>query len=75
MRREPEYDLPAMELLLAGQRVLPGLYREVETGRLVLMEKEDRLPASLDGRVACYIRSTNTWEQISAHSQQKFRNG
>jgi hypothetical protein len=33
-----------------------GLYQEVRTGRVVQLDTRDILPASLDGRVACYIR-------------------
>mgnify|MGYP003336139185 CR=1 FL=1 len=42
-------------LFLAGQRVPPGVYREISTNREVCFEQEDTLPASLDGRVACYV--------------------
>lgn len=44
------------ELYLAGERVLPGIYRQVGGAREVSLEREDYLPASLDGRVACYTR-------------------
>ncbi|HLI49487.1 MAG TPA: hypothetical protein VKV18_12470 [Chthonomonas sp.] len=47
--------LTGRPIYLAGQRVIPGRYRQLETGREVVLEHEDRLPASLDGRVACYI--------------------
>lgn len=39
---------------VAGQLVPPGIYREIESGRLVRLEREDHLPASFDGQVACY---------------------
>lgn len=42
-------------LFLAGQQVPAGTYREISTNREVYLEKEDILPASLDGRVACYV--------------------
>jgi hypothetical protein len=44
------------EIYLAGVPVAPGIYREIETGRRICLHGEDRLPASLDGRVACYER-------------------
>lgn len=51
------------ELLLAGQKVPAGRYRQLGTGRLVSVEREDSLPASLDARVACYVRVHDTWTQ------------
>ena len=44
------------EIYLAGQRVPAGHYRQIEGGRKVDLVEEDLLPASLDGRVACYER-------------------
>ncbi|MGO8671314.1 MAG: hypothetical protein ACLQVD_08140 [Capsulimonadaceae bacterium] len=50
---------------LAGERVSAGFYRLVEgNGRQIFLETEDVLPATLDGRVACYLRVENTWGQI-----------
>jgi hypothetical protein len=51
------------EVFLAGQRAPSGLYRHIESGREVRLEKEDTLPASLDGRVACYQRIRHLWGQ------------
>lgn len=42
------------QLFLAGERVQPGLYRNVVTEREYLIEREDALPATCDGQVACY---------------------
>ncbi len=53
------------ELFLAGERVVPGTYRQVGGGREVEILQEDVLPASLDGRVACYMRIRYTWAQLS----------
>jgi hypothetical protein len=53
------------ELFLAGEKVRPGMYRQVGGARQILLEQEDFLPASLDGRVACYTRVNETWEQMS----------
>ncbi len=65
MWQNSEHDPFADELFLAGERVLPGTYRQVGGGREIRLEREDVLPASLDGRVACYKRVQNTWAQIS----------
>jgi hypothetical protein len=51
------------ELYLAGERVPPGIYRQVGGTREVHLETEDYLPASLDGRIACYERVLYTWGQ------------
>ena len=42
-------------LYLAGEKVPPGRYKQVESGRIIFLEEEDYLPASLDGRIACYL--------------------
>ena len=44
------------EIYLAGERVPAGKYRQIEGGREVRLAREDLLPGSLDGRVACYER-------------------
>jgi len=60
------------EVYLAGERVPPGVYRQIGTRREICLECEDMLPASLDGRVACYERVLHTWEQIQQrHRQEK----
>lgn len=53
------------EIFVAGQRAMPGHYRMLETGRAVVLEHEDVLPASLDGRIACYVRVDNSWAQVA----------
>jgi hypothetical protein len=46
----------ASPLYVAGQRVAAGVYRR-QDGRVELrLDKEDVLPASLDGRVSVYER-------------------
>jgi hypothetical protein len=52
----PENDQYASELFFAGHRVKSGRYRDLERGREVILAKDDFLPASLDGTVACYVR-------------------
>lgn len=59
-RTELEQDEP---LYLAGDRVRPGVYRRIDGHIEVVLENEDFLPASLDGRVACYRRVYGTWEE------------
>lgn len=55
------------DLHCAGQFVAAGTYREVEgCGRTVVLSREDYLPASLDGRVACYERVGSATEPIAA---------
>ncbi len=50
-RRESDPYLDA--LYLAGERVSPGVYDAIESGRRIHLHREDFLPASLNGRVAC----------------------
>jgi hypothetical protein len=64
MWTQPENDQYIEELHLAGEQVGPGRYRQIGSSREVLLQKEDRLPASLDGRVACYVQIRNTWSQF-----------
>lgn len=42
----------AEELFFASERVAAGCYQEIETGREVRLDKDDFLPASVDGHVA-----------------------
>jgi len=68
MRTYSEYDLFVDELFLAGERVAPGLYRQIGSGREILLDQEDSLPGSLDGHVACYQRVQSTWGQLQSES-------
>jgi len=52
------------EYVRACQRVPAGDYQQVETKREVHFEKEDVLPASLDGHVAVYVRRPLSWAEI-----------
>lgn len=67
MWKQPENDQFTEELFLAGERVPSGTYRQIGGGREVCLERDDILPASLDGRVACYLRVHNTWNQLESH--------
>jgi hypothetical protein len=57
-------DFAVGEIHIAGERVPAGTYKRVDTGRTVRLIHEDSLPASLDGRVACYVRVAGTWAQL-----------
>jgi len=68
MRHRAEQD-GAEEFYLAGETVLPGIYRQIGGNREVRIEREDVLPASLDGRVACYRRIYSMWSQIVSNRE------
>lgn len=51
------------ETFVAGQWVAPGVYQRIDSPHTVCLNKADYLPASLDGRVACYRRVQPTWGQ------------
>jgi len=65
---EPFQDPFAEALFLAGERVPPGIYRQIDSKRVIYITSEDHLPASLDGRVACYVR-VRTWGQIQVEGE------
>lgn len=60
------------DLFLAGERVPPGLYRQIGSGRELCFDEESSLPASLDGRVACYVAVRHTWAQIGQFPEGLF---
>jgi|GEM_PF-5560744 hypothetical protein len=60
-RREAE---ETTGVYIAGQRVPPGTYRELGTIRSITLEREDILPASLNGKVAEYVRKPITFAEI-----------
>lgn len=59
------------DLYLAGEKVLAGTYRQIGGGREIRLEKDDFLPASLDGRVACYMRIHSTWGQMAEQARSR----
>jgi hypothetical protein len=59
----------SLPLFVAGSRVPAGRYVNVETGRVIEVGPEDILPASLDGRVAAYVKRLPTWADIVTHPQ------
>lgn len=60
---------------LAGEWVEPGRYRQVGGRREVLLERTGVLPASLDGRVACYERVEQTWGEMTQMMAQSSPTG
>jgi len=74
MSKQPDCDMFARELYLAGERVMPGLYQQLDSNRVVALDFEGFLPASLDGRVACFVREQRPWGQMqhSSRSHQPF---
>ncbi len=56
MWKAPDNDHYSDEIFLAGEIVAPGLYRQIGGMREIAVDRHDYLPASLDGRVACYRR-------------------
>ena len=61
------------ELFLAGEKVRPGFYRQLGGAREIQLDQEDFLPASLDGKVACYMRVHLPWGQMSQQAVVKSR--
>jgi len=51
-----ETQLENEEVYLAGQSAPAGRYKQIDTRREIWLEEAGVLPASLDGRVACYKR-------------------
>ena len=56
LREQNRTDEVGRELYLAGERVAPGIYQDIDAHREIRLSYEDTLPASLDGHVACYTR-------------------
>ena len=62
MWTRPESDQFVDELYLAGERAPRGVYKQLGSERKIVLEHDDSLPASMDGRVACYVRMEHTWD-------------
>lgn len=58
-------------LFLAGELVPPGVYRQIGSDRQVVLETEDYLPASLDGRIACYEPIEHIWCVVQEQRKRK----
>ena len=57
---------PEHTLYLAGERVVAGFYRQLDAQVTIHLEQDDFLPASLDGHVACYVRTVPAHHGFSA---------
>lgn len=66
MWTRPESDQFADELYLAGERVPRGTYKQLGSNRQLVLEQDDTLPATMDGRVACYVRMDHSWEPVQS---------
>ena len=62
--KEPETDPNEGNLFIAGEVVPPGRYRLIGSGRMIDLPREEMLPATMDGRVACYQRIDCTWAVV-----------
>lgn len=51
------FDALEEDVYLAAERVPSGIYQEIESLRQVILQEDGFLPASLNGRVACYQRT------------------
>jgi hypothetical protein len=69
LSRHPE--ITTEHVYIAGQKVSPGRYRLVGSERDVLLDREDTLPASLDGKVAEYILWPETWAERASAPKDK----
>lgn len=70
----PRNDQYVDEIYLAGERVPAGLYKQIGSKREVRLTHEDYLPASYDGRVACYQRISR-WSEAREPLAQAAREG
>jgi hypothetical protein len=64
-----ETDVAAYQVYLAGQKVPPGTYRQIEGDREIRLDQEDVLPASCDGHVSAYRRRPETWGERQKRAQ------
>jgi len=53
---QTDTEMFAREMFPAGDRVQPGLYKPVDSTRVVELEFEDFVPARLDGQIAYSVR-------------------
>jgi hypothetical protein len=64
MWTQPENDQFTKELFLTGELVRSGMYKQIGIERSIHLDKDDVLPASQDGRIACYMRIENSWSLL-----------
>jgi hypothetical protein len=53
------------EVFMAGQWVIAGTYRQVDSSRIVTLEMPGVLPPSFDGRRAEYCRVERPWVTLN----------
>jgi hypothetical protein len=58
-------------VLKAGMYVTAGAYRDVESGRDVVLVQDGVLPAAFDGRVAVYVLRPPTWGEIARSRRER----
>lgn len=63
-------DESSAELYLAGELVASGTYRNIDSGRVLRLPEGGHLPASLDGKVACFRRIQETQGGVPRISAQ-----
>jgi hypothetical protein len=64
--QDPSTELEVGPFYLAGECVTAGTYRDLETQRQVILDQAGFLPASGDGRVACYVRIPDPVQSIKS---------
>ena len=52
-------------IFLAGELAPAGLYQRLGTSHTLRLAEQDYLPATFDGRVACYVRIHPQWSEIT----------
>jgi hypothetical protein len=70
-RRPRLYNDYGEEIFLPGMWVHAGIYRQVDTAKVVIMREDGVLPPSFDGRRAEYCRIERPWVtgQLTAGGQ------
>lgn len=63
------------QFFLPGQRVAKGTYMDTESGRRVEITEDDYLPATLNGRVACYVRVARLWGELNPVGKEPVTDG
>ncbi len=56
MWEQPDNDQYSDRLYLAGEIAPAGIYRQMGTNRQITLDRDNYLPASMDGQVACYSK-------------------
>ncbi len=55
MWQQPDDEQYGDEIFLAGELVKAGVYKQIGMDREIHLDRVDHLPASFDGRIACYV--------------------